>query len=370
MKSAERGLTMWVAPNRRPYLYTAALLLIVAVTGCGPVGPGTIARDQFSYTEAISESWKKQMLLNLVKLRYGDAPVFLEVSSIISQYSLETSVDAGASWTNGLPGDGQAIGGSGRYTDRPTITYSPLSGESFTRELLTPVRPESIFSMVQAGWPVDRVFQICVQSINGLNNRAGSMAFARQADPDFYRLLLALRRIQQSGGVGIRVKKVDDQVATIIVFKRDIDETLVLDTNLIRRLLGLDPESHEFKLVYGHASQSPDELAVLSRSMMEVLMEIATNVEVPPDHLAEGRVRPVLEEAEELPSGLSHLMRIASSEREPDDAFVSVKYRGRWFWIDDCDPLSRGMLSFLMVLFSLAETGGPAAVPVVTIPAG
>jgi hypothetical protein len=209
-----------------------------------------------------------------------------------------------------------------------------------------------------------------VQSINGLNNRAGSMAFARQADPNFYRVLLALRRIQQSGGVGIRVRRVDDQVATIIVLKQDVDETLVQDTNLVRRLLGLDSESHEFRLVYGHASQSPNELAMLSRSMMEVLMEIATNVEVPADHLEEGRVRPVLNEAEELPSGLSHLMRIVSSQHEPADAFVSVKYRHRWFWIDDRDPLSRGMLSFLMVLFSLAETGGPTGAPVVTIPAG
>jgi hypothetical protein len=224
--------------------------------------------------------------------------------------------------------------------------------------------------MVQAGWPVDRVFQICVQSINGLNNRAGSMAFARQANPDFYRLLLALRRIQQSGGVGIRIREEEGQLTTIIVFERNIDDELRKDVNLVRRLLDLDLESHEFRLVYGHFSQSSDELAVLSRSMMEILMEIATYVEVPSNHLADGRVRSVLKDTKELPSGLSHIMRIESGKRKPGDAFISVKYRNYWFWIDDRDPLSRGMLTFMMILFSLTETGGPSGAPLVTIPAG
>jgi len=361
---------MWATGNKQRLLYSAVLLLSVTAMGCRSIGPKSITRDQFNYTEAISDSWKKQMLLNMVKLRYGDAPVFLEVSSIISQFSFETSVHAGASWTNGLSGDGQSIGGAGRYMDRPTITYSPLMGEKFTRELLTPISPASIFSMVEAGWPVDRVFQICVQSVNGLSNRAGAMAFARQASRDFYRLILAMRRIQQSGGVGIRVRQDGDQVTTVIVFQRDLSDELRKDMDLVRRLLGLNPEAHEFRLVYGHFSQSSDELAILTRSMMEVLMEIATYVKVPPKDLEEGRLRPVLEDATELPSGLSHIMRVVSSEREPTDAFVSVRYRDHWFWIDDRDPLSRGMLSFLMVLFSLSETGGPSVAPLVTIPAG
>jgi hypothetical protein len=345
-------------------------VLIVAGAGCQTLGPGTIPRDRFDYMEAISESWKKQMLLNLVKIRYGDAPIFLEVSSIISQYSLETSIDARASWLDSFSIDNQSIGGSGRYTDRPTITYSPLVGEKFTRELLTPIPPASIFSMVQAGWPVDRVFQICVQSINGLNNRAGSMAFARQANPDFYRLLLALRRIQQSGGVGIRIREEEGQLTTIIVFERNIDDELRKDVNLVRRLLGLNTDSDEFRLVYGHFSQSSEELAVLSRSMMEILMEIATYVKVPSDHLQEGRVRPILEDTKEMQPGLSHIMRIESSKHEPAESFISVKYRNRWFWIDDRDPLSRGMLTFMMILFSLTETDGPSGAPLVTIPAG
>jgi len=50
------------------------------LAGCAEFGRLTASRDRFDYTEAISGSWKRQMLFNLVKIRYRDAPVFLDVS--------------------------------------------------------------------------------------------------------------------------------------------------------------------------------------------------------------------------------------------------------------------------------------------------
>ena len=78
-------------------LGVAALVMIL--TACSGIGPATVARDRFDYTTAISESWKRQMLLNIVKLRYGDAPIFLDVASIINQYQLTTDLNASYSWT-------------------------------------------------------------------------------------------------------------------------------------------------------------------------------------------------------------------------------------------------------------------------------
>lgn len=64
-------------------------LLMIGSSGCASIGPRTIVRDRFDYVTAISDSWKSQTLLNLVKIRYGDAPVFLNVDSAINQYSVE-----------------------------------------------------------------------------------------------------------------------------------------------------------------------------------------------------------------------------------------------------------------------------------------
>lgn len=40
---------------------------------------------------------------------------------------------------------------------------------------------------------------------------------------------------------------------------------------------------------------------------------------------------------------------------------------GSW-WIDDTDILSKTQFTFLVILFSLAETGASASAPVVTVP--
>ncbi len=66
----------------------SAGLLLWSVAGCGSIGPTTVNRDRFDYITGISESWKQQTLLNIVKLRYADVPVFMDVGQVISGYEL------------------------------------------------------------------------------------------------------------------------------------------------------------------------------------------------------------------------------------------------------------------------------------------
>jgi len=41
-----------------------ATLALILLAGCAGIGPGTVDRDRFDYVNALSSSWKKQMLLN------------------------------------------------------------------------------------------------------------------------------------------------------------------------------------------------------------------------------------------------------------------------------------------------------------------
>jgi hypothetical protein len=106
----------------------ALLLFLGFVSGCASIGPATMARDRFDYTTAISDSWKAQMLLNVVKLRYADAPVFLDVASVINQYGFQGTVGVSGSWfqnpANSLfSSASQNVTAQGIYLDRPiTLT--------------------------------------------------------------------------------------------------------------------------------------------------------------------------------------------------------------------------------------------------------
>jgi hypothetical protein len=82
---------------------TVVLCLLAGLSGCASIGPATVAQDRFDYVTAISDSWKSQMLFNLVKLRYGDAPVFLDVASVINQYLVEGSVGFSGNWAQNPP---------------------------------------------------------------------------------------------------------------------------------------------------------------------------------------------------------------------------------------------------------------------------
>lgn len=360
---------MTYASRLRPLLVAVVL---PSLAGCVAIGPGTVDRDRFAYTDAIAESWKRQMLLNLVKLRYADAPIFLDVSSVISQYALETELQGALGWNQFLPEASQSVGVGGRYAQRPTVTYQPISGEKFTRSLMTPIPPSSILSLIQAGWRADAVSWICIQAINGIHNRSGAAMRAHPADPEFYRFMALFRDVQASRAVGMRIQKTEGNKTTSVLFfrKEGIEPEAAAQSDQLRRLLGLHPEAREFTIVYGSLPQSDREIAILSRSMLQILVELASRIDVPAVHVAEERTLPTIPDEPATAGSIVPDVNIRSAAQKPADAFVAVQYRGHWFWIDDRDFITKRAFSFLMFLFTLAETGVPEKAPVLTIPTG
>jgi hypothetical protein len=354
-----------------------ALLLSImfGMAGCASIGPATVTRDRFDYTGAVAESWKSQMLLNLVKIRYGDTPVFLDVGQIVAGYTVQGTFSAlGSVFSTsgvvpGVPNSSVTLGAQGQYTDRPTITYTPLAGERFARSLMTPVPPAALLSLIQAGNPVDVVLRLAVHVVNGLHNRYGGDLRARPADPEFHRLLEHLRRIQLSGVIGLRVHRVDREEAVLMTFRHKVEPSVEADVLAVRQLLGLDPAGREFQVVYGSVAANDTQLAILSRSILEILVDLSSLIAVPEAHVADGRVAPTTADPEVGPSGpIRPLIRIGSFPERPADAFLAVPYRGHWFWIDDRDMPSKRLFSFLMFMFTLVETGGKDGAPVLTIP--
>jgi hypothetical protein len=353
---------------------TVRFLVALGIAGCASIGPSTVTRDRFDYTGAVAESWKSQMLLNLVKLRYGDTPVFLDVGQIVSGYTMQGTFSAlGTVFSTsgvvpGVPNSSVTLGAQGQFTDRPTITYTPLAGERFARSLMTPVPPAALLSLIQAGNPADVVMRLTVNAVNGLHNRFGGELRARPADPEFHLLLERLRRIQLSGGIGLRVRRIDREEAVLMTFRGKLDPSIQAEVLAVRQLLGLDPGGTEFQVVYGSVAATDTQIAILSRSILEILIDLSSFIAVPEAHVADRRVTPTAE-LEVGPSGpIRPLIRIESAPERPADAFLAVPYRGYWFWIDDRDMGSKRLFTFLMFIFTLVETGGKEGAPVLTIP--
>ena len=347
--------------------------LLIALAGCASIGARKIEPDRASFTNAIGESWKSQMLLNIVKIRYGDTPVFLDVASVISSYAMEEQVNFGFSWSQAALANFQNVGGYGRYTDRPTVTYSPLMGEKFARSLMTPIPPPALLSLIQAGYRADMVLRVAVNSVNGVRNRYGGGGRLRKADPDFFLLTEKLREIQNSGSMGMRVNRGSapgSNSGTVLIIKNQVPQEVIDDRSAIGRILGIDLTADEFAVAYGSVAKDDHEIAILSRSVLEILIDLASYIDVPTVHVEEKRVIASFTDENSAGQTVPPLIKIHSSPGKPDDALVAVPYRGYWYWIDDRDIPSKALFTFLMYIFTLTETGGKDATPIVTIPAG
>ena len=347
-------------------------LIALLIAGCTTMGPSTIPRDRFDYAAAISESWKNQMLLNLVKARYSDAPVFLDIASAINSYSLESDVSAAAGFQTPLASNANTLGvGAGsKFTDRPTITYTPLIGEKFSKSLMTPIPPGALLALIQAGWNSELLLRCCVHSINGMQNFSRRSMTGHSADPDFVRLIEALGRIQQAGGLGMRVVRDKEGSGTVLFFPPKVAGPTSADIAEAEQLLGIRSKAAEFRVTYGTVPRDDHEVAILTRSMLEILLDMASYIDVPAVHVAEHRAAPGFSEGDGASSGLKPLLRVYSGADKPSDAFVTIRYRDYWFWIDDRDLPSKGVFSFLMFLFTLTESGSGQVSPVLTVPAG
>lgn len=354
-------------------LRSVAAALVLTVAACSSIGPATVVHDRTGYGNSIGNSWKEQTLLNIVKLRYADMPIFLEVGQVIAGYQLQTALGGsftGGNVTAGLVGPFTASGTAtalSTYTDRPTVVYSPLTGVDFLKRLMTPIPPSSVMFVLQAGYAAPRVMPIMLDSINGIAN--GSNRFQRAPDPRFIQLIKLISEAQQADTIEIRIEHPKQgSESALIVFPPRKDPAAVARRSQITKLLGLRPDLRELKVEYGAYSGRDDEIDMKTRSMLEIMLEFAAGVEVPDADVTEGKAAPGAVSSQPRP-GFGAPMRILVGDVVPKGAHVAVPYGGRWYWIADNDIQSKTTFGIVMLLFSIADTGTKGAAPVVTIPA-
>jgi hypothetical protein len=340
-------------------------------TGCGSIGPKTIPADRFDYSTAVADSWKQQTLLNIVKLRYMDLPVFVDVSSVVAGYSLQTgvTVNGTVSSERAVQGNFGAVSGQAVYTDRPTITYVPMTGEKFLRGLMRPIDPKDIFFMLQTGYAADFILGLTVESLNGVRNRATTGGIVREADPEFVQALTLLRDVQTAGGFGMRVEedKIKGSTAVLFFRREDLPPDIAEKSAQIRRLLKMPAEGQKFNLTYSPVRGADSELTVNSRSMLQIMAAFASYLDVPAEHLKEHSAIPSFEHV--APEDRQEVVRIHSGKSRPASAFAAVHYRDYWYWVEDGDLRTKRALTAVMFFFTMAETGGNEPLPLITIPA-
>ncbi len=373
-----------------PYRPKALLILVSAlcvllVNACTSMGSYNLHRDRFNYNEAITQSRNQQMLLNVVRLRYLDVPDFIAVSSVITNYRYNADVGISRTRTdsnNALVPETLTGEANLAYSERPTITYSPLAGAEFSRRMLKPIPVEVIFSLGQAGWPLDILLTIALQRMNEVENMGFGQVptpgdvdkeeqFAQEARnlQRFQRVLELLLVLAQEGAIEVQYRESDGTKLPHLNFARNTSPRIAALIDELKQILNLDPNHNTFQVTDRMTGRDVDEITIQSRSLLSIMSFLSRGTEIPDRDAEKGRVVAI------PPAVLESIrqrvpMHIRSSGVRPSDPYVAVKYRNYWFYIDHSDIRSKRTFATMLVLFNLQAPTGSKAAPLLSLPTG
>lgn len=355
----------------------AAGLIALATSACSGIGPMSVPRDRSDYGAAIGNSWKQQTLLNIIKLRYGDFPVFMEIAQVIAGYQLQTTAAAGFSVQNYITssvGGPAAIAGTAgvgaSYTDRPTVIYAPLTGNDFIKTLMRPIPPAAVLFLLQSGYSATVVMPLAVDSINGVANESRRPGMVRPGDPEFARLAQLLYELQVANALQIRIDRAKDNSDIVVIgFPPMNSPSDAEKVGEIRRMLHLAGPGQSYRVQYGGWSGKRDEIVMTTRSMLQVMLELGVLAQVPETDVADGKATKGAPSNPSFGGERAPFLNIMSGPAPPPEAYAAVQYMGHWFWIANNDIRSKTIFSGVMLLFSISDVGVRSPAPVVTVPA-
>ena len=410
----------------RGYILLSVATLSLLASGCR-LGPPSLRASRSEYNRAIQRTADEQLLLNLVRLKYRDTPLFLEVGSVSAQFVFGKSADVGGRIVENVGPSAPDIldlGAVVAYEERPTITYSPLQGKEFVERVMSPLTIDTIMLLYYSGWKIDRILRLTVQRINGVENamRAASPTPGDvPPDADFYarftRVTEQLWELQKLSLLDMGYEEQETTVSQAIVANRVRGTDLVAAAQQDYRfheigdsgqlalfekrrvpVLWLTPEALDraetrefvetFRLVPGKqryklkpafAAQPTgkdgrfEELAVGTRALVGTMFYLSQAVEVPRSHIEKGLVtdtRAADGQPFDWAKVTDGLFRVHCTLLRPARAAVAIRYRGYWFYIDDADQTSKSTFALLGQLFRLQAGGAKAVEPVLTLPVG
>ncbi len=367
----------------QPVLVFAIVLLL---SGCGLLGPKRMVPDRFNYSEAIGQSVRDQMLLNIVRTRYMETPVFLAVSSVVNQYGLTGGISGTLIRERpdspGVDIDTNIGELNLQYSERPTVTYVPIGGQEFSSHLLSRVPPEVFFAAAQSGLPVDVLMRLGVRRLGKVENASfGKLSLGRAGDDfdklenftkvvDLFIRLVDAKVIEvQKGDVDPETDEGEEDFERFLVIADKVPRDMRPLLAEFRRLVGLSTDHNRYRITSRVANIGDDEMTVQTRSVMAIIEFVSRGVEVPVEHLEQGRVdRFGIQSA---PTGAAQQLfpfRMYASPNRPRNAYAAVRFKRYWYSIERNDTISKRALNVLIILYQLRAPATEGAGPILTIP--
>jgi hypothetical protein len=397
------------------------LAMWTGASGC--LGPHAVRYTRLRYNEVVRDTNDQQLLLNIVRLRYADSPIFIDLPNITSQFEVQGRGNYLGGYGNQTPRRASLGFGDLALRDTPTLSYHPREGREIAKSLLNPLTPD-LFSVVNAGANLEQLLLVTVNDMNDVSNASRATVLTPKVPDDnreFVRAIQILASLRDRDATELAVgtteetEAASDSVARDLVSGRDLinaahdgyvfrekgenrytlykrEKDLYLrirprfvnspEMEEVARIFGLvpgrdkyriKPELSEEALKTSRAPLGSDTIYMNMRSVLQMMTFLSKGVCVPEEHARAG-VAPMTPGPDGQPFDWTRVTAgnffVNSQKHRPRDAEVAVQYRGYWFYIASNDVNSRAVLSILEVLFALQESDGKNVGPLLTLPLG
>ncbi len=360
-----------VKPLLRWFLFLMALL----VSGCqSRFGPSSLLNTHPAYNQALTQSLNEQMLLNLVRLRYRDRFYFLKVNSVTASMAFNSNLGVDSEFDLGPSGNILSPNLGMGYSDRPTISYQPLQGEDFLKNIMAAIPFDAILAMTQSGWSIERIFAVSIERVNNLFNAPSASGPTPNTAPEFEKFKMAiqiLRQLQLNNQIEIGL---DQDKKPSLMFKKD--PATQEQVNQLLKLMDVTQDKEaDYEIVRiknDFLTQHENILSIRTRSIISILFYLSQMVQVPEPHVEAGFVtqtrtsQGVNFDWKQTPLG--PYFDIQYSKEYPKNAYIAVSYRGYWFYISDTDLESKSTFLLVLQLFNLQAGQSKLSGPTLTLP--
>jgi len=366
-------MTMGRSHHKRGGRWALAALCLTtsAVSGCGIVGPAVLSRGRPAYNEAIARTDDEQMLMAIVHSRYGETGSLLAVTSITANLRVGATLGAevGIGADDSFSGNLVPLSAGAVYEENPTISYAPVQGEQYLKQLLSPIPLDLLTLLVRSLETRGGVLQLLVSRVNDLTNPDFVASPDAQPDARFARLVELLVTLHQAG-VAVWVQD-PEQSSGFALAIHDTGGAHDREVAELLALLGLpQPRDGSRRLVLPVASErarsESTELTLTTRSVYDLVEILAASIDVPETHGREG-----LSLSYPPLGAAGRNLHIRYSEKKPKRALVRVEYRGSWYYIDETDQPTKEAFRLVSALWAVSiasATQHLQKAPVLTLP--
>ena len=400
----------------------AVVLFVVWSGTSGCLGPNAIRYTRLRYNDVVRDTNDQQLLLNIVRLRYADSPVFIDLPNITSQFEVAGRGNYTGGYGNQYSGPTSLGLGELSLRDTPTLSYHPREGREIAKALLTPLSPE-LFSLVNAGADLEQLLLMTVSDINDLPNAPSATILLPKVPDDnllYVQGIRILASLQQHQAIELVITPHEEADGTsdpipksavlgrdvlnaaregyvyrakgkgeVTLLKREKELTLRVfpphvhspEMEEFARIFRLAPGLHSYTIkseLAGEDQKLPsplgeDTVTLNLRSILQVMTFLSKGVCVPEEHIRCG-IAPVTPGPDGAPYDWTRVTAgnfvVHAQKHRPRESEAAVYYRGYWFYIAANDVKSRAVLAILEVLFALQESDGKSIGPLLTLPLG